>query len=421
MPGGDLPGPGISALTSAAPRESSTTGVTVIPTDSPAPLGRERLPERFRGPLQQPQPLNVLLPGREGRDRGGGGWMGAGPREAGALNSSRSDLQQWSGRCTAAFPGLDIGEPLGQPVLAAEPGSPLRVGQVDPEFWKAGWRETRDNSLGQRWKGSRRLTTDAVGDHDDRHQPLAWKGWAARVGGFPPTAMSTGNDTGWGSSVGEEAWAGTGVEVEESALPTFSTAAKVRVGVTAALFLSSAAGNLAVLWSVTRPRSSRLRPSPVRRLFGHLAAADLLVTFVVMPLDAAWNATVQWLAGDVACRILMFLKLLAMYAAAFLPVVIGLDRQAAVLHPLGPRGGGRKLLGTAWGLSFLLALPQVSDQRSPGINLPRELAEKISYRLFAPQLLFTHNLHKIDTQSCPAHLLKVYQLKSVYHFSLTFA
>ncbi|XP_034499112.1 gonadotropin-releasing hormone II receptor-like [Ailuropoda melanoleuca] len=55
----------------------------------------------------------------------------------------------------------------------------------------------------------------------------------------------------------------------------------------------------------------------------------------------------------------MFLKLMAMYAAAFLPVVIGLDRQAAILHPLGPRSAGRKLLGTAWGLSFLLALPQL--------------------------------------------------------------
>lgn len=74
--------------------------------------------------------------------------------------------------------------------------------------------------------------------------------------------------------------------------------------------------------------------------------------------DASWNITVQWLAGDIACRTLMFLKLMAMYAAAFLPVVIGLDRQAAVLHPLGPRSAGRKLLGAAWLLSFLLALPQ---------------------------------------------------------------
>lgn len=173
--------------------------------------------------------------------------------------------------------------------------------------------------------------------------------------------MSAGNGTPRGLAAGEEVWAGSGVEVEGSELPTFSAAAKVRVGVTIALFISSAGGNLAVLWSVTRPQPSQLRPSPVRRLFAHLAAADLLVTFVVMPLDAIWNITVQWLAGDIACRTLMFLKLVAMYAAAFLPVVIGLDRQAAILHPLGPRSAGRKLLGTAWGLSFLLALPQVSD------------------------------------------------------------
>ncbi|XP_004619220.1 gonadotropin-releasing hormone II receptor-like [Sorex araneus] len=170
--------------------------------------------------------------------------------------------------------------------------------------------------------------------------------------------MSAGNRTAPEPKAGE-VWAGSGAEVEGLELPTFSTAAKVRVGVTIVLFVSSATGNLAVLWSVTRPQSSPLRPSPIRRLFAHLAAADLLVTFVVMPLDATWNVTVQWLAGDIACRALMFLKLMAMYAAAFLPVVIGLDRQAAVVHPLGPRSGGRKLLGAAWGLSFLLALPQL--------------------------------------------------------------
>ncbi|XP_046538601.1 LOW QUALITY PROTEIN: gonadotropin-releasing hormone II receptor-like [Equus quagga] len=171
--------------------------------------------------------------------------------------------------------------------------------------------------------------------------------------------MCAGNGTPWGSAAVEEVWGGSGVEMEDSELPTFSAAAKVRVGVTIVLFFSSAGGNLAVLWSVTRPQPSQLGPSPVRRLFAHLAAADLLVTFVVTPLDATWNITVQWLAGDIACRTLIFLKLMAIYAAAFLPMVIGLDRQAAVLHPLRPRSAGRKLLGAAWGLSFLLALPQL--------------------------------------------------------------
>ncbi|XP_006033575.2 gonadotropin-releasing hormone II receptor-like [Alligator sinensis] len=142
-------------------------------------------------------------------------------------------------------------------------------------------------------------------------------------------------------------------------LPTFSTAAKVRVAITCVLFLSSACFNIAVLWTVTR--KYRKRPH-VRILIVNLAAADLLVTFVVMPLDAVWNITVQWYAGDVACRALMFLKLVAMYASAFVTVVISLDRQAAILNPLGVGDAKKKnkaMLCVAWGLSVLLALPQI--------------------------------------------------------------
>ena len=65
-------------------------------------------------------------------------------------------------------------------------------------------------------------------------------------------------------------------------------------------------------------------------------------------------------------------ELMAMYAAAFLPVVIGLDRQAAVLHPLGPRSTGRKLLGAAWGLLFRLAW-KVSDLSELRARLDKNL------------------------------------------------
>ncbi|KAG8432017.1 hypothetical protein GDO86_020150 [Hymenochirus boettgeri] len=63
-----------------------------------------------------------------------------------------------------------------------------------------------------------------------------------------------------------------------------------------------------------------------------------------------------------ACRILMFLKLVAMYSSAFVTVVISLDRQAAVLNPLGDRERqeeNKVMLCVAWVLSFLLAIPQL--------------------------------------------------------------
>jgi hypothetical protein len=157
--------------------------------------------------------------------------------------------------------------------------------------------------------------------------------------------MSAGKDTAWGSAVGEEVWAGSGVEVEGAELPTFSDAAKVRMGVTIVLFVSFAGRNLAVLWSVTGPQPSQLRPSPVRILFAHLAAADLLVTFVVMPLDATWNVTVQWLAGDIPRPTLRFLKLTAVYAAAFLPVVLGSTARRQYSSLLGPV----QVEGNFWG------------------------------------------------------------------------
>lgn len=144
--------------------------------------------------------------------------------------------------------------------------------------------------------------------------------------------------------------------------PTFTTAARFRVVATLVLFVFAAISNLSVLLSVTRGRGRRLA-SHLRPLIGSLALADLVMTFVVMPLDAVWNVTVQWYAGDAMCKLLCFLKLFAMHSAAFILVVVSLDRHHAILHPLDALDSGRrnrKMLMTAWTLSLILASPQVS-------------------------------------------------------------
>ncbi|XP_028835214.1 gonadotropin releasing hormone receptor 3 [Denticeps clupeoides] len=143
--------------------------------------------------------------------------------------------------------------------------------------------------------------------------------------------------------------------------PTFTRAAQFRVGATLVLFLFAAFSNLALLISILHGKGRRLA-SHLRPLIVSLAAADLMMTFIVMPLDMVWNVTVQWYAGDTMCKLLCFLKLFAMQASAFIMVVISLDRHHAILHPLNSLNANhrnKRMLLLAWMLSLLLASPQL--------------------------------------------------------------
>nr|XP_020468109.1 gonadotropin-releasing hormone II receptor-like isoform X2 [Monopterus albus] len=165
-------------------------------------------------------------------------------------------------------------------------------------------------------------------------------------------------------------------------LPTFSTAAKIRVIITFTLCAVSAVCNLVVLWAAS---NGGKRKSHVRILIMNLTVADLLVTFIVMPVDAVWNITVQWQAGDVACRLLMFLKLVAMYSCAFVTVVISLDRQSAILNPLGISEAKRKskiMLTVAWTMSVILSLPQMFIFHNVTITVPENFTQCTTYGSF---------------------------------------
>ncbi|XP_073424963.1 gonadotropin-releasing hormone II receptor-like [Dendrobates tinctorius] len=152
--------------------------------------------------------------------------------------------------------------------------------------------------------------------------------------------------------------------------PTFTAAAKVRVGITCCFFLIASCSNVAVLCSISGKRCK----SHLRILILSLSVADLLVTFLVMPLDAMWNVMVQWYADELSCKILNFGKLFAMYSAALVLVVISLDRHWAILYPLSFTSAGQRnriMLWIAWIGSLLLASPQLflfQLQTVPGAN-----------------------------------------------------
>ncbi|XP_041854103.1 gonadotropin releasing hormone receptor 4 [Melanotaenia boesemani] len=181
-------------------------------------------------------------------------------------------------------------------------------------------------------------------------------------------------------------------------LPTFSTAAKVRVIITFTLCAISAVCNLLVLWAASKGGK---RKSHVRILIMNLTVADLLVTFIVMPVDAVWNITVQWQAGDAACRLLMFMKLVAMYSCAFVTVVISLDRQSAILNPLGISEAKRKskiMLTVAWTMSVVLSLPQMFIFHNVTITVPENFTQCTTHGSFVER--WQETLYNMFTFVC---------------------
>lgn len=94
------------------------------------------------------------------------------------------------------------------------------------------------------------------------------------------------------------------------------------------LFVISTIGNSTVLYLLTK---RRLRgPLRIDIMLMHLAIADLMVTFLLMPLEIAWAWTVQWRSTDLMCRLMSFFRVFGLYLSSFVMVCISLDRWVAL-------------------------------------------------------------------------------------------
>lgn len=125
------------------------------------------------------------------------------------------------------------------------------------------------------------------------------------------------------------------------------------------LFVIAATGNLTVLITLLRSRTIKSR---VNTYIMHLSIADLIVAFIMLPLEIVWNITVSWEAGDAACRILMFFRALGFYLSSFVLVTISLDRYFSIVHPMSIHDAERRgkiMITLAWALSVIASLPQV--------------------------------------------------------------
>ncbi|GLV40451.1 Adipokinetic hormone receptor [Carabus blaptoides fortunei] len=125
------------------------------------------------------------------------------------------------------------------------------------------------------------------------------------------------------------------------------------------LMVLSAIGNITVLVLILRRR--RQTKSRINLMLMHLATADLLVTFLMMPMEIGWAITVSWRAGDAMCRIMAFFRMFGLYLSSFVLVCISIDRFYAVVKPLHFSGKDRRvklMLAAAWVGSMICSLPQ---------------------------------------------------------------
>ncbi|XP_071100594.1 adipokinetic hormone/corazonin-related peptide receptor variant I-like isoform X2 [Haliotis cracherodii] len=139
---------------------------------------------------------------------------------------------------------------------------------------------------------------------------------------------------------------------------TFDNDNLVSVIAYSCLFLVAACGNLTVFITLFRNRNIKSR---VNLFIMHLSIADLIVTFVMLPLETTWNITVAWKAGEAACRILMFFRAFGLYLSSFTLVTISLDRYFAIMRPLSLNDAdkrGKIMLVLAWIFSFVASIPQ---------------------------------------------------------------
>jgi 7 transmembrane receptor (rhodopsin family) len=132
-------------------------------------------------------------------------------------------------------------------------------------------------------------------------------------------------------------WASYGCTKLEHA-PHLTDKVILKVIVLSIMGILSLVGNMATIWNIQKNRTSRraLRHScsAIYALIVHLSVADILVTFFCIIGEALWSYTVEWLAGDIACKLVKIFQMFALYLSTNVLVLIGIDRWVAVKYPM---------------------------------------------------------------------------------------
>lgn len=134
----------------------------------------------------------------------------------------------------------------------------------------------------------------------------------------------------------------------------------ITISVYSVLFALSSVFNLTIL--VMLKKNKFKEQFRIHKFIFNLIIADLMITFITIPLEIGWKYTVYWQAGDLACRLFQFLRPVGIYLASFIIISLCIDRYYAILHPLkidNYKHRTNRMIYSSWILSFVCAIPQI--------------------------------------------------------------
>ncbi|KAL8615059.1 hypothetical protein ACOMHN_013593 [Nucella lapillus] len=108
-----------------------------------------------------------------------------------------------------------------------------------------------------------------------------------------------------GSFLQFDEFGGNFSNVSQRSAPTFNEVSLMKAVVFGVMFVISFVGNTATLAQMYRLRR---RKSTINTLIVNLAIADLLVTFFCIAGEGVWSGTVQWLAGNITCKVVKYMQ-----------------------------------------------------------------------------------------------------------------
>ncbi|KAJ7984799.1 hypothetical protein DPEC_G00358520 [Dallia pectoralis] len=127
-------------------------------------------------------------------------------------------------------------------------------------------------------------------------------------------------------------------------------------------FIIGLVGNIMALLVLRRKRTGLAGVSATRRLLVNLAACDMLVVCVCMPVNLGHQVYNAWVFGELLCRAVPFVQAVSVSASVLSLAVISLNRYYSVHNPLHARSffTGRRtlcMICAVWSISSGLAIP----------------------------------------------------------------